>query len=147
MPDEYLMERKSIKMPLSLLKTIFSNANDSPLQMERFESIQSNGVKFPKTSKIDKKPENTEQIEFSFDIALLLHSALWKIPQIPFQYVMDVFRWKLFNGTESMANANDLFWKLAFTEQGIHTPDFVNRHEYFDPGAKFHTVDNTPFTQ
>lgn len=147
LPDEYLMEHKSIKMSLSLLQTIFSIENNFTTNIEHDESIMSDRKKMPIFSTINKMIDNNKEIEINVDVAILLHSALKKIPQIPFQYVMDVWRWKLFNQSESMNNANDLFWKLAFVEQGIHSPDFVNRHQYFDPGAKFHVVDNIPFSQ
>lgn len=80
-----------------------------------------------------------------FDLSMLLRMALIKIPQIPFQYIMDAFRWNLFNGTVSMSAANAFYWNLAMHEQGIHPPDWKDRRDYFDLGAKYHTADNTPF--
>lgn len=146
LPDQYLMERKLICMRPSLLQTVYSKGSKPMERVETDESLSADGNILPKFSIPNKKPENIKEMEVDYDVSFLLHSALWKIPQIPFQYVMDAFRWKLFNGSESMENANDLFWELAFTEQGISPPDWVNRHEYFDPGAKFHVVDNTPYT-
>lgn len=88
-----------------------------------------------------------EQTVSVFDIMLLLRTALSKIPQIPFQYIMDIFRWNLFNGTIPMEDANAAFWKLAVNEQGVHPPDWENRKHFFDAGAKFHVADNTPFVR
>lgn len=82
-----------------------------------------------------------------FDLSLLLKIALTKIPQIPFEYILDVFRWDLFSGNVTMANANAHFWQLAMREQGIHPPDWENRSDFFDAGAKYHVADNTPFVR
>lgn len=83
----------------------------------------------------------------AFDITLLLQMALMKIPQIPFEYILDIFRWDLFNGNVSFANANEYFWQLSVKHQGIHPPGWLNRKDFFDPGAKFHVADNTPFVR
>lgn len=70
-----------------------------------------------------------------------------KIPQIPFEYIVDVFRWDLFSDKVEMKNANEFFWKLIIEEQGLHPPDWLNRKHMFDAGAKFHVADNTPFVR
>ncbi|XP_055378319.1 angiotensin-converting enzyme-like protein Ace3 [Condylostylus longicornis] len=82
-----------------------------------------------------------------FDIALLLKLALMKIPQIPFEYILDLYRWDLFSGDINDANANDKFWEFIFKEQGIHPPYWNKRHNLFDAAAKFHFADNTPYVR
>lgn len=112
------------------------------------------GKAYPKLSILNEfqsesdayKSKLTREIN-DFDLALLLRMALIKIPAIPFQYLMDTFRWSLFNGTVSMADANAHYWNLAINEQGIHPPEYKDRREFFDLGAKFHTSDNTPYTR
>lgn len=91
-------------------------------------------------------PTTTSNLN-EFDLSLLLKMALTKIPQIPFEFILDEFRWNLFSGNVSMDNANDYFWLLAFTEQGIHPPDWESRRDSFDPGAKYHVADNTPYVR
>lgn len=83
----------------------------------------------------------------SFDISLLLQMALMKIPQIPFGYILDRFQWDLFSEKIPFAFTNEYFWQLAIKEQGIHPPGWLNRRNFFDPGAKFHVADNTPFVR
>lgn len=96
---------------------------------------------------MDRNKLKIENKISKYDLMLLLRTALSKIPQIPFQYILDIFRWNLFNGTVSMDNANAAFWNLAANEQGIHQPDWENRKYFFDAGAKFHVADNTPFVR
>lgn len=83
----------------------------------------------------------------SFDISLLLRQALIQIPQIPFAYILDIFRWDLFSGDVSFDDANNYFWQLAKDHQGIHPPDYEDRSKFFDPGAKYHIADNTPYVR
>lgn len=118
------------------------------------EQLTVNGKPFPKLSLLNRIESESNAFESKimreindFDLSLLLHMALTKIPAIPFQYLMDTFRWSLFNGTVAMNDANALFWNLAMDLQGIHPPDWKDRRDYFDLGAKFHTSDNTPFTR
>lgn len=84
----------------------------------------------------------------SFDLSFLLRMALMKIPQIPFEYLLDVYRWDLFSGSIPMAAANNYLWTLIRREQGVHEPDWLDRSAgFFDAGAKFHVADNTPFVR
>lgn len=80
----------------------------------------------------------------AFDITLLLHMALAKIPQIPFAYILDTLRWDLFSGKVEYSATNDYYWKLTESESGIKAPGFGSRSELFDPGVKFHFADNIP---
>ncbi|GAB0093220.1 Angiotensin-converting enzyme [Sergentomyia squamirostris] len=82
-----------------------------------------------------------------YDISLLLHMALAKIPQIPFEYIIDVFRWNLFRKDVSFDDANEFFWALSEQHQGIRPPGDMNRRKMFDAGAKFHVADNTPYVR
>lgn len=83
----------------------------------------------------------------SFDMSLLLRMALMKIPQIPFEYLVDVFRWDIFAGDIPMRAAQKYLWSLIRLEQGVHEPDWLDRSRFFDAGAKFHVADNTPFVR
>lgn len=163
LPDKYLMSNQPSMFTDSIVRIVHSqqqNRRNGPQNVHADETdlnddyVTVNGRPYPKLSTLNQL--ESESFEYQsklkneindFDLALLLHMALFKIPAIPFQYIMDEFRYQLFNGSVSMSDANALFWKLALKEQGIHPPDWKNRHEYFDLGAKFHTSDNTPFTR
>lgn len=144
LPDEHLFAGKSSGLNPSLLKTVYANPfNVSQSKESRYRSRFSSASNKRANAKARQYKEATSK----YDVMLLLRMALSKIPQIPFQYIMDIFRWNLFNGTISMENANIAFWELATNEQGIHPPDWENRKHFFDPGAKFHVADNTPFVR
>ncbi|XP_052873859.1 angiotensin-converting enzyme-like [Anopheles cruzii] len=90
----------------------------------------------------------------SFDYAFLLRMALAKVPTIPFEYLMDLYRWDLFDGSvDYRRDANGYFWYLLEHEQGIRAPPSEAgerqsaRDELFDAGAGYHLSDNTPFVR
>lgn len=84
-----------------------------------------------------------------FDLSLLLRSALSRIAQIPFEYLLDVYRWDLFAGRVQEADINAHLWRLIERHQGVGLPDGVARDQSgrFDAGAKYHVADNTPFAR
>lgn len=159
--DQQLFAGKASKISPSMLKSVYS----SPFNISQSKKARQSQSKSPKkivtvsgtrsgnvhlnaeAFKRDRDAPRNEVAISKIDLSLLLHMALLKIPQIPFQYIMDIFRWNLFNETISMDSANTAFWNLATSDQGIHPPDWENRDGFFDAGAKFHVADNTPFVR
>ena len=72
--------------------------------------------------------------------------ALEKIAFLPFGRLIDQWRWRVFSGEITPENYNSSWWELRRRYQGIAPP--VQRSEAdFDPGAKYHIPDNTPYTR
>jgi peptidyl-dipeptidase A len=72
--------------------------------------------------------------------------ALEKIAFLPFGKLIDQWRWDVFSGKATADNYNAAWWKLRLDYQGIAPP--VKRSEAdFDPGAKYHIPNNTPYTR
>jgi peptidyl-dipeptidase A len=82
----------------------------------------------------------------SRDIGLLMKRALEKIAFLPFGLLIDQWRWKVFSGDIAPANYNKAWWDLRLKYQGIAPPS-ARGEEFFDPGAKYHVPDNTPYTR
>src|SRR5262245_30224272 len=82
----------------------------------------------------------------SRDIGLLLSRALEKVSFLPFGLLIDQWRWKVFSGEISPADYNKAWWDLRLKYQGIAPPS-ARGEELFDPGAKYHVPDNTPYTR
>ncbi|XP_041354158.1 angiotensin-converting enzyme-like [Gigantopelta aegis] len=78
------------------------------------------------------------------DIMILLKSALNKIAFLPFGYIIDKWRWKVFSGEISKNEYNRRFWEMRLKYQGIVAPVPRSEHD-FDPAAKFHIPDNSPY--
>jgi peptidyl-dipeptidase A len=87
---------------------------------------------------LDKTPDASK------DIGLLLSRALEKVAFIPFGLVIDQWRWKVFSGEVPPDRYNSAWWDLRLKYQGIAPPS-QRGDEFFDPGAKYHVPDNTPY--
>jgi peptidyl-dipeptidase A len=82
----------------------------------------------------------------SRDIGLLLGRALDKVAFLPFGLLIDQWRWKVFSGEVTPATYNQGWWDLRLKYQGV-APTSPRGEEFFDPGAKYHVPDNTPYTR
>ncbi|HKX28655.1 MAG TPA: M2 family metallopeptidase [Blastocatellia bacterium] len=80
------------------------------------------------------------------DIDLLLKLALDKVAFLPFGYLVDQWRWKVFSGEVKPDHYNKAWWELREKYQGIAPP--VARSEAdFDAGAKYHVAANVPYAR
>jgi len=80
----------------------------------------------------------------SRDIGLLLTRALDKVSFLPFGLLIDQWRWKVFSGEITPAQYNKAWWDLRLKYQGVAPPS-ARGEEFFDPAAKYHVPDNTPY--
>jgi peptidyl-dipeptidase A len=88
----------------------------------------------------------TASPDASRDMGLLMKGALEKVAFLPFGLLIDQWRWKVFSGEVTPANYNKAWWDLRLKYQGIAPPS-TRGEEFFDPGAKYHVPDNTPYTR
>jgi peptidyl-dipeptidase A len=89
---------------------------------------------------IDKVPEPTA------DIGFLLNRALDKVAFLPFGYLVDQWRWKVFSGEVGPNDYNKAWWELREKYQGI-APPVPRTEQDFDAGAKYHVPANTPYAR
>ncbi|KAJ4443860.1 hypothetical protein ANN_05647 [Periplaneta americana] len=78
------------------------------------------------------------------DLVLLLRRALSKLPQLPFGLLVDKWRWSVFRGDTPPQQYNSAWWELKRHYQGV-VPPVARTEDDFDPAAKFHIADNTPY--
>lgn len=65
--------------------------------------------------------------------------SLDKIAFLPFAYMMDRWRWNVFQGKVTPDNYNCDWWSLTEEYQGIEPP-MDRSEEDFDPGSKYHII-------
>jgi peptidyl-dipeptidase A len=82
----------------------------------------------------------------SGDIPLLLSRALEKLSFLPFGLVIDQWRWRVFSGEVKPDRYNSAWWDLRQKYQGVAAPT-TRGEEFFDPGAKYHVPNNTPYAR
>ncbi|XP_046453162.1 angiotensin-converting enzyme-like [Daphnia pulex] len=89
---------------------------------------------------LDKSTPQDQEATINY----LLATALEKIAFFPFAYIMDKWRWDVFDGSVKSTDYNGHWWKLREKYQGIRSP--VTRSENdFDPGAKYHIAANVEY--
>jgi peptidyl-dipeptidase A len=89
---------------------------------------------------LDKVPDQSR------DVGILLARALEKVAFLPFGLVIDQWRWKVFSGEVGPDGYNKAWWDLRLKYQGV-APASPRGEEFFDPGAKYHVPDNTPYAR
>ena len=82
----------------------------------------------------------------SADIGFLLNRALDKVAFLPFGYLVDQWRWKVFSGEVGPNDYNKAWWELREKYQGV-APPIARNEQDFDPGAKYHVPANTPYAR
>ena len=80
------------------------------------------------------------------DLPYLLKMALDKIAILPFALIVDKWRWGVFSGAIAPEHYNGAWWDLVAKYQGLMPPG-PRPADAFDPGAKFHVANNTPYTR
>ncbi len=80
------------------------------------------------------------------DIPFLLNMALDKIAFLPFGLLIDKWRWGVFSGEITPEHYNDAWWDLRTKYQGV-APPAPRPADAFDPGAKFHIPNSTPYAR
>ena len=89
---------------------------------------------------IDRVPDQ------SADIGFLLQRALDKVAFLPFGYLVDQWRWKVFSGEVGPNDYNKAWWDLRTKYQGV-APPAPRSEQDFDAGAKYHVPANTPYAR
>jgi peptidyl-dipeptidase A len=89
---------------------------------------------------IDKVPDQ------SADIGFLLQRSLEKVAFLPFGYLVDQWRWKVFSGEVAPGDYNSAWWALREKYQGV-SPPAPRTEQDFDAGAKYHVPANTPYAR
>ena len=82
----------------------------------------------------------------SKDIGLLMERALDKVAFLPFGYMVDQWRWKVFSGEIKPTEYNQGWWDLRLKYQGL-VPPVPRSEKDFDAGAKYHVASNTPYAR
>lgn len=89
---------------------------------------------------IDKTPDPNA------DIGFLLQRSLEKVAFLPFGYLVDQWRWKVFSGEIKPDDYNSAWWALREKYQGV-SPPAPRSEQDFDPGAKYHVPANVPYSR
>ncbi|MBY0574810.1 MAG: M2 family metallopeptidase [Undibacterium sp.] len=82
----------------------------------------------------------------SQDIGVLLDRALQKVAFLPFSYLVDQWRWKVYSGQVQPQDYDKVWWELREKYQGVKRPAPMIAGG-FDAGAKYHVASDTPYSR
>lgn len=88
----------------------------------------------------------SEVPDASQDIGVLLSRALEKVAFLPFGYLVDQWRWKVYSGKVAPKDYDKVWWELREKYQGIKRPAPMEVNG-FDAGAKYHVPADTPYAR
>jgi peptidyl-dipeptidase A len=80
------------------------------------------------------------------DLPYLLRMALDKVPFLAFSIIVDKWRWGVFSGQITPDRYNEAWWDLVARYQHLMPPG-PRPANAFDPGAKYHVANNTPYAR
>nr|XP_022921275.1 angiotensin-converting enzyme-like [Onthophagus taurus] len=81
---------------------------------------------------------------YESNINYLMEQALEDIPNFPFTYLVDRWRWDVFKGKTKLDEINNLWWFYRKNVQKVKPP--IPRGPLdFDPGSKFHIIGDTEY--
>ncbi|KAG7158224.1 Angiotensin-converting enzyme-like 3 [Homarus americanus] len=80
------------------------------------------------------------------DLNFLMKMALKKIAFFPFGYLVDLYRWGVFDQSIPLEQLNAGWWDLRESVQGVTPPAGQPRNEdFFDAGSNYHVAANMPY--
>ncbi|KAL1140400.1 hypothetical protein AAG570_000332 [Ranatra chinensis] len=82
--------------------------------------------------------------DYETDINFLMEMALDRIAYLPFAYIVDQWRWKVFAEGGLRNSVNSAWWELRVWHQGL-IPPVARSENDFDPGAKYHIIADQPY--
>lgn len=89
-----------------------------------------------------KSAEQSRQAEINRQMQM----ALRNVALLPWQKLVDEWRWKVFSGEVAAETYNQAWWGLRTKYQGVAAPVARSEND-FDPGAKFHVPSNYGYTR
>jgi len=78
------------------------------------------------------------------EINNLLKMALDKIAFVPFGFLIDVWRWNIFDGSIKTSDLNTEWWNLRLKYQGL-CPPVLRTENDLDAAAKYHVAADVPY--
>ena len=82
----------------------------------------------------------------SQDVGVLLDRALQKVAFLPFAYLVDQWRWKVYAGEVKPKDYDKVWWELREKYQAVKRPAAAQDNG-FDAGAKYHVASDTPYSR
>ncbi|XP_046742982.1 angiotensin-converting enzyme-like isoform X2 [Diprion similis] len=87
---------------------------------------------------------NNSTDDYESNINFLIMIALEKVTYMPFAYIVDQWRWRVFSDGD--ADMTTRWWELRLQYQGI-VPPVTRSESHFDPASKYHVPADIPYVK
>ncbi|XP_063977804.1 angiotensin-converting enzyme-like [Diachasmimorpha longicaudata] len=87
---------------------------------------------------------NNSTDDYESNINFLMLMALRKVVYLPFAYIVDQWRWRVFS--DGVADMTTRWWELRLQYQGI-VPPIARIERDFDPASKYHVPADIPYVK
>ncbi|XP_049882463.1 angiotensin-converting enzyme-like [Pectinophora gossypiella] len=86
--------------------------------------------------------QNKTYDPYEVSMNFLMTMALEKIAYLPFAFMVDQWRWSVFE--EGVQNMNNRWWQMKLRYQGV-IPPMPRTEADFDPGSKYHVISDQEY--
>ncbi|XP_043287785.1 angiotensin-converting enzyme-like isoform X2 [Venturia canescens] len=87
---------------------------------------------------------NNSTEDYETNINFLMLMALRKVAYLPFAYIVDQWRWRVFS--DGVVDMTTRWWELRLQYQGI-VPPTIRTERDFDPASKYHVPADIPYAK
>ncbi|CAH2237878.1 angiotensin-converting enzyme-like [Pararge aegeria] len=86
--------------------------------------------------------QNKSHDPYEVSMNFLMSMALEKVAYLPFAFMVDQWRWSVFE--DGVQNMNARWWQMKLRFQGV-TPPIGRTEDDFDPGSKYHVISDQEY--
>ncbi|XP_045782320.1 angiotensin-converting enzyme-like isoform X2 [Maniola jurtina] len=86
--------------------------------------------------------QNKSHDPYEVGMNFLMSMALEKVAYLPFAFMVDQWRWSVFE--DGVQHMNARWWQMKLRFQGV-TPPIVRTEADFDPGSKYHIISDQEY--
>ncbi|KAL0809525.1 hypothetical protein ABMA28_011062 [Loxostege sticticalis] len=86
--------------------------------------------------------QNKSHDPYEVSMNFLMTMALEKVAYLPFAFMVDQWRWSVFE--DGVQNMNNRWWQMKLRYQGV-IPPMPRTENDFDPGSKYHIVSDQEY--
>ncbi|RVE53640.1 hypothetical protein evm_001781 [Chilo suppressalis] len=86
--------------------------------------------------------QNKTHDPYEVSMNFLMSMALEKVAYLPFAFMVDQWRWSVFE--DGVENMNNRWWQMKLRYQGV-IPPMPRTESDFDPGSKYHVISDQEY--
>jgi len=118
----------------------------TPSHLKELGFLEETGGTESPTKLFDDLPDLPDNVTPQ-DMNFLLSQALDKVAFIPFAFMVNQWRWSVYNGSTPNEELNSKWWEMRKQFQGLNAPVERNSETDFDAGSLYHIAADVEYVQ